>query len=279
MNSANLWLQQHILTKISPPGDPRGCRSLKKLDSTCPAAQSWITGQRNPGFAEPYFLSMAITTLGSGWTIRNTVSSNCFVSKFRSNTSAALQSVISLIIKGWGTQEWKSSGAIYNGEWKFGKHDGYGIFSVLRLDTKKYITQYCGEWKNGMKHVGIYFSQWRRARLTRHIPDLTGRRFAICWDWQLKKSIDPLRQNKPERMWGRFPSPHKCELASTFHLFRVMVPSLMCTRHMRASGARTIAAAGGDSPISVGISTRASGYGIRKTEKALFNLVRFIFSF
>uniref|UniRef100_A0A3Q2Y235 MORN repeat-containing protein 3 n=1 Tax=Hippocampus comes TaxID=109280 RepID=A0A3Q2Y235_HIPCM len=53
---------------------------------------------------------------------------------------------------GWGTQEWKSSGAIYNGEWKFGKHDGYGIFSVLRPDTKKYITQYCGEWKNGMKH-------------------------------------------------------------------------------------------------------------------------------
>ncbi|XP_061661514.1 MORN repeat-containing protein 3-like isoform X2 [Syngnathoides biaculeatus] len=53
---------------------------------------------------------------------------------------------------GWGTQEWKSTGAIYNGEWKFGKHDGYGIFSILRPETKKYVTQYCGEWKNGMKH-------------------------------------------------------------------------------------------------------------------------------
>ncbi|XP_077365840.1 MORN repeat-containing protein 3-like [Festucalex cinctus] len=53
---------------------------------------------------------------------------------------------------GWGTQEWKSTGSIYNGEWKYGKHDGYGIFSILRPDTKKYVTQYCGEWKNGMKH-------------------------------------------------------------------------------------------------------------------------------
>ncbi|XP_057680157.1 MORN repeat-containing protein 3-like [Corythoichthys intestinalis] len=53
---------------------------------------------------------------------------------------------------GWGTQEWKASGSLYNGEWKSGKQEGYGIFSILRQDTKTYMTQYCGEWKNGMKH-------------------------------------------------------------------------------------------------------------------------------
>lgn len=56
---------------------------------------------------------------------------------------------------GNGTQVWKKSGAIYNGEWKFGKCDGHGTYSVLLPETKEYAKKYCGGWKNGKKHVGI----------------------------------------------------------------------------------------------------------------------------
>lgn len=56
---------------------------------------------------------------------------------------------------GNGTQVWKKSGAIYNGEWKFGKCDGHGTYSVLLPETKEYAKKYSGGWKNGKKHVGI----------------------------------------------------------------------------------------------------------------------------
>lgn len=57
--------------------------------------------------------------------------------------------------QGKGTQIWKKSGAIYNGEWKLGKRDGYGTYSVLLPETKEYARKYCGGWKNGKKHVCI----------------------------------------------------------------------------------------------------------------------------
>lgn len=57
--------------------------------------------------------------------------------------------------KGKGTQVWKKSGNIYDGEWKNGKRDGYGTYSVLLPETKLYATKYCGGWKNGKKHVSI----------------------------------------------------------------------------------------------------------------------------
>lgn len=57
---------------------------------------------------------------------------------------------------GKGTQVWKKPGAIYNGEWKYDKRDGYGTYSVLLPDKKEYIKKYCGEWKTGKKHVCIW---------------------------------------------------------------------------------------------------------------------------
>ncbi|KAF7667558.1 hypothetical protein LDENG_00057720 [Lucifuga dentata] len=59
---------------------------------------------------------------------------------------------------GKGTQIWKKPGAIYDGEWKIGKRDGYGTYSVLLPQTNKYTRRYCGEWKDGKKHgYGTYF--------------------------------------------------------------------------------------------------------------------------
>ncbi|XP_056147014.1 MORN repeat-containing protein 3 [Lampris incognitus] len=59
---------------------------------------------------------------------------------------------------GKGTQIWIKDGAIYNGDWKFGKCDGYGTYSKRLPETNEYERQYCGEWKNGKKHgYGTYF--------------------------------------------------------------------------------------------------------------------------
>ncbi|XP_030814940.1 MORN repeat-containing protein 3 [Camarhynchus parvulus] len=49
---------------------------------------------------------------------------------------------------GKGTQIWKSTGAIYSGDWKFGKRDGYGSYSVLDPATKEYKRVYTGWWEN-----------------------------------------------------------------------------------------------------------------------------------
>lgn len=50
---------------------------------------------------------------------------------------------------------WKNTGAVYNGEWRFGKYDGYGTYYVLDPESKGYVWKYDGEWKNGKKHVCI----------------------------------------------------------------------------------------------------------------------------
>lgn len=42
---------------------------------------------------------------------------------------------------------------MYVGQWKFGKCDGLGIYSVFLPDTKQYAVKYQGGWKNGKKHV------------------------------------------------------------------------------------------------------------------------------
>lgn len=60
--------------------------------------------------------------------------------------------------QGKGTQVWKTSGAIYDGDWKFGKRDGYGTHSVVSPETKEYTRKYCGGWKNGKKHVSIRYT-------------------------------------------------------------------------------------------------------------------------
>lgn len=57
------------------------------------------------------------------------------------------------LFQGRGTQVWNKAGAVYIGEWKHGRRDGHGTYSVLVPGTKDYAKKYCGEWKNGRKHV------------------------------------------------------------------------------------------------------------------------------
>ncbi|XP_075626229.1 MORN repeat-containing protein 3 isoform X3 [Balearica regulorum gibbericeps] len=52
---------------------------------------------------------------------------------------------------GKGTQVWKCTGAIYSGDWKFGKRDGYGSYSIPDPVTKEYKKVYTGWWKNDKK--------------------------------------------------------------------------------------------------------------------------------
>ncbi|NWS13431.1 MORN3 protein, partial [Pachyramphus minor] len=55
------------------------------------------------------------------------------------------------LVHGKGTQIWKSTGAVYSGDWKFGKQDGYGSYSIPDPVTKEYKRVYTGWWKNGQK--------------------------------------------------------------------------------------------------------------------------------
>lgn len=48
---------------------------------------------------------------------------------------------------------WKRTGAIYSGDWKFGKRDGYGSYSIPDPVTKEYKRVYTGWWKNDKKCV------------------------------------------------------------------------------------------------------------------------------
>lgn len=70
------------------------------------------------------------------------------------HTLSRLTSSISIVLfKGRGTQVWNKSGAVYSGEWKHGRRDGHGTYSVLLQESKAYAKKYCGEWKSGRKHV------------------------------------------------------------------------------------------------------------------------------
>nr|XP_054094983.1 MORN repeat-containing protein 3 isoform X2 [Callithrix jacchus] len=61
-------------------------------------------------------------------------------------------------ITGKGTQVWKKNGAIYEGDWKFGKRDGYGTLSLPDQQTGKYRRVYSGWWKGDKKSgYGIQF--------------------------------------------------------------------------------------------------------------------------
>lgn len=56
---------------------------------------------------------------------------------------------------GKGTQVWKKSGAVYEGDWKFGKRDGYGSLSHPDPETGKLRRVYSGWWKGDKKSVEI----------------------------------------------------------------------------------------------------------------------------
>ena len=46
---------------------------------------------------------------------------------------------------------WKKTGAIYDGDWKEGMRNGFGMYSVKKGD--EYVKEYAGGWKNDMRHV------------------------------------------------------------------------------------------------------------------------------
>lgn len=52
---------------------------------------------------------------------------------------------------GKGTQVWKRSGAVYDGDWKDGVRHGFGTYSVRRGDA--HVKEYAGGWKCDLKHV------------------------------------------------------------------------------------------------------------------------------
>ncbi|XP_041891103.1 MORN repeat-containing protein 3 isoform X2 [Corvus kubaryi] len=59
---------------------------------------------------------------------------------------------------GKGTQLWKNTGAIYSGDWKFGKRDGYGSYSIPDPVTKEYKRVYTGWWENDRRGgQGVFF--------------------------------------------------------------------------------------------------------------------------
>ncbi|XP_064424249.1 MORN repeat-containing protein 3 isoform X1 [Latimeria chalumnae] len=53
---------------------------------------------------------------------------------------------------GKGTQIWKSNRAIYDGDWKFDKRNGFGTFSMPDPLTGEYMKVYSGGWKNDKRH-------------------------------------------------------------------------------------------------------------------------------
>ena len=52
---------------------------------------------------------------------------------------------------GKGTQVWKKTGAIYDGDWKDGMRHGFGMYSVRK--GEEYMKEYSGGWKKDMRHV------------------------------------------------------------------------------------------------------------------------------
>ena len=57
-----------------------------------------------------------------------------------------------LHVAGKGTQVWKKSGDIYDGDWQAGLRHGFGMLSV-RDESGEYMKRYSGGWKNDMRHV------------------------------------------------------------------------------------------------------------------------------
>ena len=53
---------------------------------------------------------------------------------------------------GKGTQVWKKTGAIYEGDWECNMRHGFGTYNVLRDGV--HAKQYAGGWKRDMRHVG-----------------------------------------------------------------------------------------------------------------------------
>ena len=53
---------------------------------------------------------------------------------------------------GKGTQVWRASGDIYDGDWEAGMRHGSGNLSA-RDDSGHYVKKYSGGWKYDRRHV------------------------------------------------------------------------------------------------------------------------------
>ncbi len=60
--------------------------------------------------------------------------------------------MIQFLFSGKGTQIWKKTGAIYDGDWKDNLRNGFGTYS-LPNSSGGYRKVYSGGWKNDKKHV------------------------------------------------------------------------------------------------------------------------------
>ena len=112
----------------------------------------WLSCRSRGSCSAPFSSPVETNILESGGTSRSMVSNTHVPSRRRTWSSPALNAFPNLL-KGTGTQTWTKSGAVYSGEWKHGSPDGYGTYSVLLPETKEYAKKYCGDWKNGQKHV------------------------------------------------------------------------------------------------------------------------------
>ncbi|XP_073737313.1 MORN repeat-containing protein 3 isoform X10 [Callorhinus ursinus] len=84
------------------------------------------------------------------------VSGDCYVGEWKDNMKHAsglpcLQCRPIRVSSGKGTQIWKKKGAIYEGDWKFGKRDGYGTLSFPDQEMGKPRKVYSGWWKDDKK--------------------------------------------------------------------------------------------------------------------------------
>ena len=52
---------------------------------------------------------------------------------------------------GKGSQVWKKSGAVYDGDWEENMRHGFGTYNVQR--NGELVKQYAGGWKNDKRHV------------------------------------------------------------------------------------------------------------------------------
>ena len=54
---------------------------------------------------------------------------------------------------GKGTQVWKASGDLYDGDWEAGMRHEFGTLSVRDEDSGEYVKKYSGGWKHDKRHV------------------------------------------------------------------------------------------------------------------------------
>ena len=57
-----------------------------------------------------------------------------------------------ILLKGKGTQVWKKTGAIYDGDWQADLRHGFGTYSIKKAEGI-YMKEYAGGWKNDLRHV------------------------------------------------------------------------------------------------------------------------------